>query len=91
MFRKITLIVLGLLLSFNCFSKEENNRKQLGLSWSQKEKNNCLGEVCVETEKKPNMFDRLDKTEQRLKKDPYSSLDLDSSGEQSHFGLTIPW
>ncbi|MBU4682501.1 hypothetical protein KC222_10790 [Cedecea davisae] len=68
------------------------NKPASELVWTEAEEEGCRGNVCVnnDSNKKPDMFSRLDKTERQLLTDPYSKYDRDSSST-ARAGVTFKW
>lgn len=70
------------------------NKPASELVWTEvEEEEGCRGNVCVsnDSNKKPDMFSRLDKTERQLLTDPYAKYDRDGGYGTARAGVTFKW
>ncbi|WON76438.1 hypothetical protein [Serratia sp. UGAL515B_01] len=78
--KKITLILLGIMFSFNTLAVDISSLKAPDVSWQGDNKEHCIGNACFYIQhKKPDMFERLNKNERRQIINPYSPYDQDNS------------
>lgn len=84
-------LLLGIAASFNTFATGITPQKTPDISWQKNATaSHCIGNACFKLEeKKPDMFDRLNKTERRQIMNPNSPYDQDNSENRKSFTFRL--